>query len=78
MTQKVCPPHDFVGPDREQVCNVCGETWLETVRGFGTNVKPSKQRRYAEQAPTEAEHASARVRPKPTGLLKPVYQKPKE
>jgi hypothetical protein len=43
-----CPPHKWKNEwEREAVvtyCSLCGERWVDLMRGFGSNVQPSKRR----------------------------------
>lgn len=37
----VCPPHAF----RDNVCFVCGTTWVDSVKGFGIGGFTTKSRK---------------------------------
>lgn len=70
-----CPPHSFTD---DGICTLCGITFREWARGFGSNVAPIKRQGYAALAATEAEHAAAHTKPQRTGLLQPVAPKESE
>lgn len=54
-------------PDGKDRCG-CGVTFLEHVRGFGSNVAPVKRAQYAAGAASEADHAGAHTKPERVGL----------
>lgn len=45
--QKTCPPHIWRTELSQYgtavtYCHICGETWRDLMRGFNSNVQPSK------------------------------------
>ena len=44
--KRKCPPHDWLRDDNDlskpDRCTVCGKTYRELMRGFGSNVRPKR------------------------------------
>lgn len=58
-TEKRCPPHSFGthgADDGVERCRICGISWRDWARGFGSNVEPGERTKLL-RAEREAELA---------------------